>query len=289
MSSWSSLKQWLAGTIAVAGILCTGLAGAHATEPAPRHARAATAASAAWDWSGFYVGGNAGGAKQAFGGTSNFFQNDPKPSLANNPQSSPALSSSSGIGGVHLGYNWLISRILLGVEGDWQWMQSGSSFCRQTDNLLPPCVDGGRGFLTIQGETRGIGTVRGRLGYTLDRVLVYGTAGVAFAELRGAITADCRVAGCANSGARNLSTENFSTLKTGWVVGFGAEVMLSPNWIVRSEYLHVDVGTTTSHLNLALDNCSQGPCGASWSRSQHYDIGRVGLSYKFGGGPRPVE
>ena len=53
--------------------------------------------------------------------------------------------------------------------------------------------------------------------------------------------------------------------------------------ILRSEYLHVDVGTVTNTLNLDPANCSDSPCGASWSHGSRYDIGRVGLSYKFGG------
>jgi len=40
---------------------------------------------------------------------------------------------------------------------------------------------------------------------------------------------------------------------------------------------------TSDKMNLDQANCDgDGPCGASWSRNNRYDIGRVGLSYKFG-------
>jgi outer membrane immunogenic protein len=277
-------KRLLAGAVAAAAGLCFGLAGAHAADLAPHYTKAAAAAGAAWDWSGFYLGADVGGASQTTSsGHSEFFESaDGSP----NPESQ-APSSSGVIGGVHLGYNWQMAHVVLGVEGDWQWTQASYSFCRKTDFFGLPCSDHGLGFVNVQSETRGIGTVRGRIGYAFDRVLVYGTGGVAFADLRGAITADCRVAGCASDGTRNLSTANFSTLKTGWVAGVGAELMLSPNWIVRSEYLHVDVGSVSDTLTLAPVNCvNPGPCGASWSRSQRYDIGRIGFSYKFGGANR---
>ncbi|EJN09703.1 opacity protein [Bradyrhizobium sp. YR681] len=284
MSCRIVLKELLAGAVTAAGILCIGLAGANAADIPPRYTKAA--AAAVWDWTGFYAGADIGGAKATTGGRSNFFQDDDTPEFANNPQPSPASSTSSAIGGVHLGYNWQISHLVLGLEGDWQWMSTKHGFCRQTDIGSDTCSDNGRGFLTLQGETRGIGTVRGRLGYAFDRVLVYGTGGVAFVDTRDSITADCQLAGCANSGTRNLTTATFSSVKIGWVAGVGAEVMLSPNWILRSEYLRVDAGSTSDTLNLAPVNCLGAPCGASWSRSQRYDIGRIGFSYKFGGATR---
>ncbi len=279
MSDWTFSRGWLAGAMAAVGILCVGLADANAADVAPRHTRTA-AAGAAWDWSGFYLGADVGADSQTTSsGRSEFFENEPDSPTTQ----SQAPSSSAAIGGVHLGYNWQVSRLVFGVEGDWQWTRASYSFCRETDFLSVPCSDNGRGFVTVQSETRGIGTLRGRLGYAFDRVLLFGTGGLAVADLRDTITTDCRVAGCAHDGSKNLSAQNFSSMSTGWVVGVGAEVMLSPNLIVRSEYLHVDVGSVSDKLNLALVNCSSGgPCGASWSRNQRYDIGRIGFSYKFG-------
>lgn len=282
-------KISLASVLATATVLTLGLAGAHAADlaSAPRYVKAPPAAGPAWNWSGFYIGADVGGVAQSSHGVSNFFQPDAEGEElgsggANNPQSQ-APSSSAVIGGVHAGYNWQISNWVLGVEGDWQWTGAKSSFCRPTDDSSPPCSDIGRGSLTINGETRGIGTIRGRLGYAFDRVMVYGTGGVAFVDLRDSITADCQVAGCADSVNKNRTSADFSSVKTGWVAGAGVEWMVSPNWIIRSEYLHIDAGTSTNTLNLDPVNCNDGACGASWSHGNRYDIGRVGLSYKFGG------
>jgi outer membrane immunogenic protein len=282
-------KISLAKVLATAVVLTVGLAGARAADlaPAPRYVKAPPAVGPAWNWSGFYIGADVGGVAQSANGVSDFFQQDGDggPGSLTNPQSQKP-SSSGVIGSIHAGYNWQISQWVLGVEGDWQWTNAKSSFCRQTDDLSLPCSDNGRGFLTVSGETRGIGTVRGRVGYAFDHVLVYGTGGVAFVDMRDNITADCRVNGCGNGNGEspNLTSANFSAVKTGWVAGGGVEWMLSPNWILRSEYLHVDAGTTSDKLSLDPTNCfNGGPCGASWSHGNRYDIGRVGVSYKFGG------
>jgi outer membrane immunogenic protein len=279
----------LASLLATAAALTIGFSGAQAADvAAPRYVKApAKAAEPAWNWSGFYLGADVGGVAQTTAsGRSDFFQSDGEEgggTPVNNPQSQTP-SSSAVIGGVHAGYNWQISHLVLGVEGDWQWTGARSSFCRETDETSLPCSDNDRGFLTVNGETRGIGTIRGRVGYAFDRVMVYGTGGVAFVDLRDGIAADCRVEGCGFSSNANLTSANFSMIKTGWVAGAGVEWMLSPNWILRSEYLHVDAGTVSDRLNLAQTNCNgDGPCGASWSHGNRYDIGRVGVSYKFDG------
>jgi outer membrane immunogenic protein len=272
----------LTKVFSAAAILAIGLTGVRAADLAPSYTKA-PAMAPAWNWSGFYIGADVGGVAQTASGLSDFFQSGIGSGSAANLQSQ-SLSPSGVIGGVHVGYNWQLSQWVLGVEGDWQWTGAKSSFCRPTDNLDLPCVnDSGRGFLTIDSETRSIGTIRGRLGYAFDHVLVYGTGGVAFVDQHDSITANCP-AGCGADNTANVSTANFSAVKTGWVAGAGIEWMLSPNWILRSEYLHVDAGTVASTFNFDPVNCNAGgPCGASWSHDNRYDIGRVGLSYKFGG------
>lgn len=239
-----------------------------------------------YDWTGFYLGGDIGGLSRTTRGTSNFFQVEDGDGggLGQNPQrQSP--SASGVIGGVHLGYNWqLASRVVVGIEGDWQWSGARSSFCRQTDQESEACSDNGRGFLAMDTETRGIGTIRGRLGYAFDRVMIYGTGGVAFVDQQSRITAHCEVNGCGSDGGSTTERATFASVRTGWVAGAGAEWMVAPSWIVRAEYLHVETGDISDAFNFATVNCaSGGPCGASWSHSNRYDIGRVGFSYKFGG------
>jgi outer membrane immunogenic protein len=96
-------------------------------------------------WSGFYVGGNLGGA---------FDPNDLSIKDLSEEQDLTLRKSNDDefIGGVHAGYNWQMQNYLIGIEGD-------ANFANDLDVL---------------------GSIRGRLGLVYDRWLVYGTAGVAF-------------------------------------------------------------------------------------------------------------
>ena len=70
-----------------------------------------------------------------------------------------------------------------------------------------------------------MGTVRGRVGYAFDQVLIYGTGGYAWADNR--MTAS----------ALGVSVSD-SHFHSGWTVGAGVEVMFAPKWSVKAEYLY---------------------------------------------------
>src|SRR5262249_18449691 len=111
------------------------------------------------NWTGFYIGANAGWLRQKDDGSSNFFSANSPAIQTNNPQLN-SLTDSSFVGGVHAGYNWQINQWLLGIEADWDWTNGKNSFCRQTDVLSAACVDNGFGFLTFTSETDWIATLR---------------------------------------------------------------------------------------------------------------------------------
>jgi outer membrane immunogenic protein len=116
-----------------------------------------------------------------------------------------AASTSGIVGGAHIGANAQFGNVVAGVEAD----VSASSL-------------GHRGFTDKfnQGTT---GSLRGRLGYAFDRVLVYGTAG-------GAMT---------STEWKNLAGKTSKT-QSGFVYGAGAEVKMTPNVSLRGELLHYD-------------------------------------------------
>jgi outer membrane immunogenic protein len=59
--------------------------------------------------------------------------------------------------------------------------------------------------------------VRGRIGYAVDRALVYGTGGFAYA-------------GCDNCNSAD-----------GWALGGGVEYKLAPSWSVKGEYQRIEL------------------------------------------------
>jgi outer membrane immunogenic protein len=114
-----------------------------------------------------------------------------------------------------------MSNFVIGAENDFSWTNK-----RGTVNELPP-------FLATSTSTtreKWIDTFRGRFGYAIDRFMVYGTAGVAFAGTEIV--------------AFNPAVGSFTDSKerTGWVVGVGGEwAFWSTPWAdftVKLEYLH---------------------------------------------------
>jgi outer membrane immunogenic protein len=167
----------------------------------------------AYSWAGPYIGGNLG---YAWGSVDN---NWTKPS--------------GFVGGVQAGYNWQQGPWVFGLEGDIQ--------ATGADDTFAPWKFSNPWF----------GTVRGRGGYAFNNILVYGTVGLAFGELR------------ANTFGLTESHTN-----VGWTAGIGAEVGLTQNWSAKVEYLYVDLANS----NFAITGMSNG-----------YSFGtlRAGVNYRF--------
>lgn len=166
-----------------------------------------------YSWAGPYLGGNVGWAW----GT-----------VDNNP-----TKPSGFVGGVQAGYNWQTGPWVFGVEGDLQ--ATGAS-----DTFAP-----------WKFSNPWFGTVRGRAGYALNNILFYGTAGLAFGELRG---------------------ETFGLAEThtnaGWTVGLGAEFGLAQNWSAKLEYLYVDLNDS----NFTITGAQNG---------YRFGLVRAGVNYHF--------
>ena len=69
--------------------------------------------------------------------------------------------------------------------------------------------------------------MRGRIGYSFDRVMPYATGGLAVGDIRAATP------GFAGGTSTNA----------GWTLGGGVEVALPGNWSAKAEYLRVDLGS----------------------------------------------
>jgi outer membrane immunogenic protein len=140
----------------------------------------------------------------------------------------------SGIaGGVEAGYNWQRGAFVLGSETDIQL--SGA------DDTLSP----------FEFSNPWFGTVRGRAGFTLNNVLLFGTAGFSYGELR----------------ADTFSlTESHTTV--GWVAGGGVEIGITPRWSAKAEWLYLDL----SDHAFSMTGTNNGLAA---------DLLRLGVNYRF--------
>ena len=92
-------------------------------------------------------------------------------------------------------------------------------------------------------------TVRGRLGYAVDNVLLYGTGGWAWSSnqfIRTQLT-----------GTLNLATagteEAVNKYLSGWTAGGGVAFAFAQNWNVFAEYRHTSFGSSTVALPFSQD------------------------------------
>lgn len=156
------------------------------------------------NWQGFYVGLNGGVGFASFSDGAN--------SLFGNP--------TGGLIGFTAGYNYILApNFLVGIEGDFDF-----SGIRTSQNSFFG--------VSTSSSVNDLFTIRGRVGYTVDRALFYITGGFA---------------GSNNTGAVSNWWGGFygqqSTFQTGWALGAGAEYLVTPNLSIKAEYLFTSVGS----------------------------------------------
>ena len=90
---------------------------------------------------------------------------------------------SGGLGGAHAGYNWQWDHVVLGIEGDAEGADVNGSLTGNFPTVRP--IFRGTAKTNMDFDA----SIRGKLGYAFDRVLVYGTGGVAFGDVKTTFTA----------------------------------------------------------------------------------------------------
>ncbi len=222
-------KLWV-GCIVAGALVVAQSATAADLSLAPLYKAPPAPATPLHDWTGFYLGANGGGGW----GHSNW------------NATATGLGLSGGQVGGTAGYNKQLGNVVFGVEGDIDW-----SGLNGTSNAAgcPGCST----------SNTWLSTVRGRVGYSIDRFMPYVTGGLAAGDIRAAAP------GFAGGNATNA----------GWTLGAGLEVALPGNWSAKAEYLRVDLG----HFNCT--GCAALPPD---NVSLQENVFRAGVNYRFGWG-----
>lgn len=206
-----------------------------------------------FSWTGFYVGAQIG---FQWGNQSAYYT-----APAGAVMGEPGLRADGVVGGLHVGYNYQVAQFVFGVEGDGEGSSYRGSGLDTTGTI--------RGSIHMPVEA----SVRGRVGWAWDRVLIYGTGGVAFASIQN--TSTTVAAGPAVLAAIPVGAYDSAwSGRVGWTAGGGVEYAIDDNWSVRAEYRYTDYGP----YNFVLTNT-----GAGGVLRVHPTDNRVeaGFSYKF--------
>jgi outer membrane immunogenic protein len=184
-------------------------------------------------WAGFYLGANGGYGfgRGTFGGGPDFG------------------NQTGGLVGVTAGYNYQSGPLVAGIEADLDFGGiAGDGFPKNSTNA--------------SGNVTGVGSLRARFGYALDRALFYVTGGYTGANMRGSV-ADM-------SGNPNIFVSQSNYLN-GYVLGLGLEFAVTNNLSVKAEYLYSNYGSA-NYFGGTPDSISAGT---------NFSSLKAGINYHF--------
>jgi len=224
----------------------------------------ADAAGAHHNWTGFYIGLNAGAAF-----------NDSTYDLSPSGIGSDLLPSDSGdfddisfTGGAQAGYNYQINNFIIGLETDFNY-----NGIDESEHVSRNFSDG-RFRHTVTQKLDYFGTLRARLGFTpVNQWLLYATGGLAYGHVRSHSDVEF------TEPAEDRYHGSDSSTRIGWTIGGGAEYAVAKQWTVKGEYLYVDLGSHSyNYENQA--KCA-GVCSYTTDLKTREHIVRFGINYKF--------
>ena len=239
----------------------------------------------AYNWTGFYVGGNVGGA---WGQTDYelavpqlFSVVDPAVNLAAAQAGTGSLHPKGFTGGIQAGYNYQIQNWVTGLEVDFGAMnlRGSSNFAGTFPLTIQNPFSGSQLSVQTSMNTDWLFTARGRLGFSpWARTLIYATGGLAVTRVNYSQTNTYTFLG-----GVDVETGNLSQTKTGWTIGGGAEWALWNNqWSVKAEYLYLDFGSVTGQAFIpAIAFTSSATSPFVHTANLNANIARLGLNYKF--------
>ncbi len=191
-------------------------------------------AAPSYNWTGFYVGANAGVSWNNSSVDNKFSVDGTRLNdIDNKIDNSQAAFTAGGL----LGYNYQIDHIVLGVETDFNYLGFDENGSRKYS--FDHGGDVGEVDLSAKGDlqTDWFGTIRGRLGYAADNFLVYGTGGLAY----GNVNSNGKVT-LSNDGTDYTWKGSNDQTNWGWTVGGGVEYGID-QWSLGVEYLYVNLGS----------------------------------------------
>jgi outer membrane immunogenic protein len=206
-----------------------------------------------YNWTGFYIGGNFGGA---WGNTA--WLDDGTAGVAGTVDAS--YDTSGILGGGQIGFNYQIDRWVWGVEADFDAasITGGGGAC---------FTAGGPGN-TCSSKADWLTTVTGRVGIAFDRALIYFDGG--WAEVHE------KYSNPFNFGVGATGVDAASETRNGYTIGGGIEYALAGPWSMKAEYNYIGLGTKD------LLFCEAAGCFYSENLRSNLNEIKAGINYRFG-------
>ncbi len=219
-------------------------------------------------WTGFYLGFTRGFGGGVLDSGLGLISSTPGVTVTGGSTNRASGFSAGGVAG----YNYqLPNYFVLGAETDFQWsdIRASSQFARFSS--VP-------GFLANSDSGAGLnwyGTVRGRVGYSIGRVMPYVTGGLVYGQLQ--------TQGTPLPGANSISLGSASETRAGWTMGGGADIAITKNLSARSEYLYMSLPSVGAAAVGALQPGGVPLAGSFGAYPFGVHTVRGGLNYRFAG------
>ena len=244
--------------LAAAAFVSLSSAAAFAADlPARTYTKAAPIIMAPiYSWTGFYVGGHVG-----YGwGSEDWTRIDGSGGEEGNGQVR-SFKPDGFLAGGQVGFNYQVNQWVFGIEGAMSWSDVKGGFVGTNNN----------GPASWNTDINWLGTLAGRVGYAFNTSLLYVKGGGAWA--------DEGYNHPATGGQGQTFNYTGGTTRSGWLVGAGLEYGFTPNWSALIEYNYIDFGTNRTTLNERSGRF------VTFDMSQTLQTIKVGVNYRFGGGP----
>jgi len=197
-----------------------------------------------YNWTGFYVGGNIGGAWGMLDAT--------------DVTTGATVSPNNGgfAGGGQIGYDYQIGQWVIGIRNifDGTSISGGAT-------ISDPLISG-----NLNSHLHWFDALTARAGYLVQpNVLLYAQGGAAWTSWDVTALNGGTTVGTISGGNR-----------TGWTVGGGVEWMFVPHWSAFLEYNYMGFGTRSA----ATTACAGGSCAIISAKADLQTV-LVGVNYKF--------
>jgi outer membrane immunogenic protein len=206
-----------------------------------------------YDWSGFYIGLNGGGASSRdcltvtnVAGAGVF------------PSSEGCHNATGGVVGSQIGYRWQTAGWVFGLEAQGDWADLKGSNPSRTATVP----------YTNQTKIDALGLFTAQVGYAWNNVLWYVKGGAAVTDNKYSSFFT----------ATDVVFNRTSETRWGGAAGTGIEIGFAPNWSVALEYDHLFMGKNSVTFPMSAIAVTR-----TDTISQSVDMGTVRLNYRFGG------
>jgi len=240
------------------GLLCGGQALAAdlpMPAPPPRAPAAYIPVAPLFSWTGIYIGGNAGAAWN-------------RGTVSDAVGNSFTLPSNNAVfaGGGQVGGNWQMGALVLGVEGQFDWLSN--------QNNASAGIPIGVNTIQVISTDRWLTTLTGRIGFAADHWLFYAKGGGAWV-------------GNQSFTVNNVTTgQSFSSSSggwnTGWTVGGGIEWAFAGPWSAKIEYDYIKL--SSNNFTVPAGSITGLPAGDVFTTAnRNTQTVLFGVNYRFGG------